>query len=161
MRAIIILLILICSCFSTANATPSVEDLAVGPVKPSIITEQAKGASKLRIGVKFEIVRGWHIYSNKPGEIGLPTSVNWSTLKDISISTPNFPAAEIFDNAGIKSSGYEKEVLIWSDVSSNTGTLPETLSLEVHVSWLACRDECIPGKALIHKTINIKRNAAP
>jgi len=128
-------------------------------VKASIVYEQATPGTQalLRIGVLFQVEEGWHIYWENSGQAGLPTTVSWSTPSNFESANTRYPAPTKFLEGGdITTYGYAKELLVISDlfVTSVGSVVPEEIALKADLSWLVCKDKCVPGRTSVSKTIN-------
>lgn len=91
--------------------------------------------------INFSVSPGWHIYSSLPQKNGRPTAI---TLSADSVAVENlaWPSPLSFDEgiSGI-SEGYAGEF----SVKAQLARKPE--KLETLVSWVACREVCVPGEA--------------
>ncbi len=98
--------------------------------------------------IKFKILDNWHIYSQNPGEIGMPTQVLWQLPLGATILAEQWSVDEEFDNDGLKQRGY-------SGVAYYKATLsfaPETIfeqPIAAKIKWLACADECYPEQKVL------------
>ena len=121
------------------------------PVKAEIVTskDSASPGGSFKAGVLFEIEPGWHIYWKNPGDSGLPTKVDFSESDGLRISEHlHWPVPHTFTGeGGIADFGYEDELLLWKEVSVPSDYYGESVTLISDVSWVSCRDICIPGRA--------------
>ena len=107
------------------------------------------------IGVFFEIKDGWHIYAEIPGDAGLPTKVVWTVPDWVQLEPVEWPKAKTFVDPGdIRTFGYEKSLLIATRFAvgyapSSTHEVP----IRAKVTWLACKEICLPGSASLSLTI--------
>ena len=107
------------------------------------------------IGVFFEIKDGWHIYAEIPGDAGLPTKVVWIVPDWVQLEPVEWPKAKTFVDPGdIRTFGYEKSLLIATRFAvgyapSSTHEVP----IRAKVTWLACKEICLPGSASLSLTI--------
>ena len=109
---------------------------------PSVVA-----GSHFRLAVLLEQQEGWHTYWKSPGEIGLPTRIEWTLPEDWHAAPFEFPVPLRFEQDGIVSYGYDGQVLLFSDVSVPEGALAGSVILEAKVNWLVCEISCIPGQA--------------
>jgi len=122
-------------------------------VTATLIAEHAsiRPGSATRIGVLFEIAKGWHIYAQDPGDAGLPTKVTWSGSKRLSFGPLQWPASHEFHDPGdIRTFGYTGTLVLSSTMAVPAewpDRLAEGIQVAADVRWLACKDVCIPGKA--------------
>ena len=133
------------------------------PVTATLIAEHdsMQPGGSTRIGILCEIEDGWHIYAQAPGDAGLPTKVTWLGPAWVLFSPLQWPAPEEFHDPGdIRTFGYKDEVLLVStlafggaEIAIGTGDVP----VRANVTWLACKEVCIPGKAELALTLPISR----
>ncbi|MEC8424296.1 MAG: protein-disulfide reductase DsbD domain-containing protein, partial [Myxococcota bacterium] len=92
------------------------------PVRARLLkdTETLAPGMTFRLGVHLDQQEGWHTYWKSPGDIGLPTRIEWMLPAGSQATAFEFPVPERFDQSGIISFGYDGEVLLFSEV-----TLPE------------------------------------
>ncbi len=129
------------------------------PVEVKLVSDisTVKPGESFNLGVLFEIEPGWHIYWKHPGASGLPTKVEFSVPKDYKTGALNWPEPQTFQNPkGGTEYGYAHAVLLWStiDVPRSAGINSHTV-LEAELSWLSCREICIPGKASLKYDMKI------
>ncbi|MBQ7285813.1 MAG: hypothetical protein IJW72_06135, partial [Alphaproteobacteria bacterium] len=56
--------------------------------------------------IRFEMKNGWHIFAQNPGEIGMPTQVEWELPHGYEILETSWSKDKPFDNDGIVQYGY-------------------------------------------------------
>ena len=105
-------------------------------------------------GLYFKLEPGWHIYWKNAGDSGEPPSIQWALPKGITATSMQFPAPERLPLGPLMDFGYENEVLFpfnfeVSDKLDRGGKIGNVgpYTLHAKVSWLVCREVCIPGKA--------------
>ena len=129
-------------------ATPREE-----PAVVALITEHAslRPGGSTRVGVAFDLAEGWHIYFSDPGDAGLPTEIAWSGPPGVQFSPLVWPEPEQFDEpGGITTNGYSGHLVLSSTLSypaTRDGEPLASIPLTAAITWLACRDICIPGSA--------------
>jgi thiol:disulfide interchange protein DsbD len=119
------------------------------PVRAELVAE----GQPARLGVRFEIAPGWHIYGREVGEVGLPTRLAWR-VDGASVGEIAWPEPVAFSDAalGVTSHGYTGAVLLSSPVE--VGAWNEgARRARVDVDWLACADVCVPGKASLERDV--------
>ncbi|HMO16600.1 MAG TPA: thioredoxin family protein [Oligoflexia bacterium] len=115
------------------------------------------GSFHYRIGVLLEVSQGWHIYWKNPGEAGKPTQIIWKGPEGWSFSDINWPVPlRMIEPGDISTFAYSGKVLLFSDLFSASGI--DGLSQDSHfsseVSWLVCKDRCIPGQTTLQAVMN-------
>jgi DsbC/DsbD-like thiol-disulfide interchange protein len=101
---------------------------------------------ELTIGARFDIEPGWHLYWSNPGESGLPTELELTAPPGFVVGPVRYPGPMRFESPGsITSYGYDEMVMLSAIV-----TAPDRVAgparFEAQLSWLACREICVPGK---------------
>lgn len=106
-----------------------------------------EGEESFTAGVLFQPEDGWHIYWRNAGDTGLPTKIAWAQAGDnidkqaeATLAWP-FPEAIPFNQ--LVNYGYHGETLISTEFPEK----PQRLSADV--SWLICKEACIPGKTTL------------
>lgn len=104
---------------------------------------------------------GWHTYGPKPGDSGLPTTIDWKLGDGISAGETEWPPTQKFVDRGITTRGYSDTVTftvpLRADKSLKAGS---TVTVGATVRWLACMEACIPGSAIFNYTIPVATEAA-
>lgn len=103
-----------------------------------------------RLGVLFTPEPDWHIYWRYPGEVGLPTRVEWVLPEGFTAGDLQWPNPEPIDDpaTGLKSYGWGGEVLLFATITPPAELEPGAeFRLGAKSSWLACKIQCVPGSA--------------
>ena len=106
------------------------------------------------VAVEKTIEDKWHTYWKNPGEIGLPTEIEWELPDGFSQNIVDWPIPIKYLSEDILSYGYTKKVTFLFQFHTDKNTKPGSYSLKSKISWLACKESCIPGDQDIQ--INIK-----
>jgi thiol:disulfide interchange protein DsbD len=99
----------------------------------------------LWLGLQLRHATGWHTYWKNPGDSGLPTELNWTLPPGWQAGPIQWPLPQRVQIGNLANYGYENEVLLPVAV-----TVPQPLpagtdlNIQLHASWLVCREECIP-----------------
>ena len=103
------------------------------------------------LGVQLLMEPGWHTYWSYAGDAGLPTTVEWSFEPGFRVGALKWPGPHKYDESGLVVYGYEDETMLLSEVIA-PAQIPadtETARYEAQVSWLVCKDVCIPGGSTV------------
>ncbi len=129
---------------------------------PPIVHVQVEAPAQVAPDAAFDVVlrlrapRGWHLYwAENPGQTGLPTR---ATLTGAPHAAPRWTAPTHHVGAGdIHSFVYAPNgTAVWSVTAPPAGTL----DLAVETSWLACKDVCVPGSAMVRRSVRVGRARA-
>ncbi|MBC6496807.1 MAG: thioredoxin family protein [Alphaproteobacteria bacterium GM7ARS4] len=101
-----------------------------------------KKQKELTLGLKFLLDDGWKTYWRNPGDAGLPMRVRWKKRDNVESIALFWPSPTRYEEYGLQSVGYEKEVIFPLEVTMREAGRP--ITLEADISYLACRDICLP-----------------
>ena len=134
--------------FGDPNTTASVL-LADSEVQPG---RQVRGAFRLVMS------EHWHTYWKNPGDVGLPTEAVWTLPEGFSVDEFQWPAPQFIETTGLVSYAYEDEVLLPFTLTVPESAQPgQTYPLKVKLSWLECKESCVPGEATLELTLKVGR----
>ncbi len=143
------LLLFVSAAFSTAYASLFGDQKNV---TADLFVVENTAAEGLLAAVHIKMEPGWHVYWENPGEAGMPVEVAWELPDGFRALPLEFPVPERFDSGGVTGFGYKDEVVLFSrivldgvrdDRSVAAGDFP----LKAKISWLSCKEVCIPGSA--------------
>jgi thiol:disulfide interchange protein len=98
-------------------------------------------------GLYFRLEPGWHVYWQNAGDSGEPPQIRWTLPAGIAVGPMQFPAPRRLPLGPLMDFGYENEVLFPFTLTAGPQAEAGPATLRAHVSWLVCREVCIPGKA--------------
>ena len=134
--------------------TAGEEDL----VRASVLTETGAvtPGGSLLVGIRLQMEDGWYVYWKNPGDSGIPTSVSWDLPEGFTAGDLMWPWPGSFYTDSYISYGYKEEVVLFTElmapVDAGTGS---DVRLSASVTWLVCKDICIPGSAELNKTVHV------
>lgn len=108
------------------------------------------------VGVLLSPEAEWHTYWQNPGDSGEAPSVEWSASADLSFGDILWPIPQQIRVAHLLNYGYEEQVLLMVpvDVLSTQG-IDDEVKINLSLSWLVCKEDCIPGWAELSITMPI------
>jgi len=102
----------------------------------------------IRVGVLYKLKPGWHIYWKNSGDSGLPTKIEFTLPEGFESGEIQWPLPHAYERDGdILDYGYEKEVLLWSDIKIPSAYKEQTIPVSIKTKWISCEEICIPGKS--------------
>jgi DsbC/DsbD-like thiol-disulfide interchange protein len=101
----------------------------------------------LWVGLHFEMEKDWHIYWKNPGDSGEPPRVRWDLPNGFHAGEIDWPAPARLGSGSVIDYGYEESVLLPVEIETPKSLAPGRVIISADVSWLVCKDICIPGKA--------------
>jgi thiol:disulfide interchange protein len=131
---------------AVAGPTASAAHLTVQLVVPPA---QIYPGQSFTAALYFKLDPGWHVYWINAGDSGEPPSIKWSLPAGISAGALQFPAPKRLPLGPLMDFGYEGEVLFPIPIQVASGFKPAepNATLGGKVTWLVCREVCIPGHA--------------
>jgi thiol:disulfide interchange protein DsbD len=117
-------------------------------VTAELVTENTtlRAGAANQVGVRLEMVPHWHTYWRFPGDSGLPTEIVWHLPAGWSAGPLEWRKPERLFVPPLVNYGYEGETLIGAPLTVPPGAAG-VFELGASVSWLVCKEECVPEKA--------------
>jgi thiol:disulfide interchange protein DsbD len=117
--------------------------------------DTAKPGDTILAGVDLKIDAGWHIYWKNPGSAGIPTEIKWQLPAGISAGEIQWPLPKKIPPIDLTAYGYEDEVVLIVPLTLASNLASGPLDLKADISWLECKEQCVPGKTSVNTTLNI------
>jgi DsbC/DsbD-like thiol-disulfide interchange protein/cytochrome c biogenesis protein CcdA len=141
-----------------ANAQTSVE---ARHLKVSLVADQGSisgnsshTAVPPHVGLLFDLEQGWHVYWTNAGDSGEPPTVKWTLPTGVTVGPLQFPVPKRLPLGPLMDFGYETQVLFPAELHTHAGGAT-SVPIAADVSWLVCRQACIPGKAHLTMTLPV------
>lgn len=113
------------------------------------------------LGLFQDIEDHWHVYWRNAGDSGLETRVTWTDIPDgITISDMAWPVPQVMPYEGLINYGYEGAVLYPMTVMIDDNFIGDDVTLNADVTWLVCKEICIPESAKVTVTVPVIRDAS-
>ena len=117
--------------------------------------DTAKPGDTIWAGVDMKMEPGWHTYWKNPGAAGLATKIEWQLPPGVTAGEIQWPLPEKLPPIEVTTYGYEKEVVLLVPLTLATSLPSGPLDLKAKVSWLECKDVCIPASQMVEAKLNI------
>ena len=140
---------------AVSPATAQVDDGA--KVQAQLIAESGTVAPGGIVTIAFvqEIRPGWHTYWLNPGDVGQPTTLVWSLPPGWKAGPLQWPYPKRLPVGSFMDYGYEGKVWILTHVTAPADAKPGAVTLKAAVSWLVCKEICIPEEATLTVSLTI------
>ena len=132
----------------------AVGDGGPGPFKAQHLTaELTSNASAIspggsvQAGLVLTLEQGWHVYWINAGDAGEAPAIKWTLPSGMTASAMQFPIPERLPLGPLMDFGYEDTAAFPVTLTATPTTKPGRLHLEALVTWVVCREVCVPGKA--------------
>jgi thiol:disulfide interchange protein len=93
-----------------------------------------------RLGLRFQIAKGWHIYGQNSGDAGIPPELEWSLPPGTTVGPIAWPAPHRQPEGPLMTYGYTGTPMLTMPAKG-----PGTVKL--HATWLICSNICVPEEA--------------
>jgi len=112
------------------------------------------------VAIRLEMEDHWHTYWENPGDSGLPTTVDWTLPDGITAGPLQWPVPQWINYFDMITFAYEEEVFLLVDLEvSEDFKIGNTVDLAASVSWLACKEACIPGSADLKLSLQLSKES--
>jgi DsbC/DsbD-like thiol-disulfide interchange protein len=102
-------------------------------------------------GLLFRLDPGWHVYWRNAGDSGEPPKIQWHLPPGFRAGAISWPTPRRLGSGSIVDYGYENQVLLMVPIEAPSvpahSAKNGTVELAADVSYLVCREICVPGKA--------------
>jgi thiol:disulfide interchange protein DsbD len=143
-----ILSILFCLAACTARAAHTQVKLILSAV-------EVKPGDTIWAGVDLKMEPGWHTYWKNPGAAGMATEIKWQLPPGISAGEIQWPLPEKLPPMEVTTYGYENEVMLLVPLKIETNFPSGQIDLKANVSWLECKEVCIPQNQDVHAALKV------
>ena len=134
--------------FNTAGALQSnwggIEEAKVRIISPF---SKSGNNSFIYLGLEYQLKDGWKTYWRSPGEGGFPQTLDWSKSINVLALDILWPTPNEIEILGLKSIGYEDEVVFPLKVELEKINQSSFFSFDFN--FLVCNNICIPGQATL------------
>ena len=120
-------------------------------MKLILSADTARPGDTIWAGVDMKMEPDWHTYWKNPGEAGMATKIEWQLPPGVTAGEIQWPLPEKFPPAEVTTYGYNNEVVLLVPLKLASDLKPGPLDLKAKVSWLECKDDCVPGQPTMSK----------
>ncbi|MCV2348297.1 protein-disulfide reductase DsbD family protein [Paucibacter sp. Y2R2-4] len=102
----------------------------------------------------------WHTYWLNPGDSGQATRIEWRLPEGVQASELQWPAPQRFSLGPVSNYGYADQVDLITEIRL-PANWPQNraLQLQAQVSWLVCKDICLPQEAELSIALPVQARA--
>lgn len=146
---------------------PVVGDGGPGPAKAQHLTVELITASptiapggSVQAGLAITLEPHWHVYWVNAGDSGQPPVIHWMLPAGITAEPMQFPIPSRLPLGPLMDFGYENAVTFPVQIDAAKSLKAGKVHLDAKVSWLVCREVCIPGRAHLGLDLTVAPGAA-
>jgi thiol:disulfide interchange protein DsbD len=146
-RTIRRLLLLACALVAATEAAWGAANLRTPHV--ALTLEAERGTSRpgeiLWLALHYDLAPHWHLYWRNPGDSGEPPRVQWELPEGWQAGEIHWPVPQRIPVGPLVNYGYEDQVSLLVPVRIGAPPpSPDNVAIVAHMTWLVCREECIP-----------------
>lgn len=130
--------------FAAMLATPvAAQSWIDDVVRVEVLDGGATQEGTYRTAIRFVLAEGWKTYWRAPGDAGIPPEFSWRGSRNVATTQITWPTPDVFDQNGMRSVGYERELVLPIDVRPAKPGQPVRLRGKIDLG--VCKDVCIPS----------------
>ena len=122
---------------TSAPATAGTDMVQVA-VLPGWIAEDGSHMAALHV----TLAPGWKTYWRAPGDAGIPPSIDWRGSDNLSDVALIWPTPEVFNQNGLRSVGYDEELVLPMRIKPRDAGQPVKLAAQMQIG--VCNTICVP-----------------
>ncbi|MGA9410531.1 MAG: protein-disulfide reductase DsbD domain-containing protein [Roseobacter sp.] len=112
------------------------------PVTGEVLTGWVMSDGTRMAALRLSLAPGWKTYWRAPGDAGIPPQFDWSGSSNLDSVAINWPAPKVFDQNGMRSVGYENNLVIPLHIKPAQDGAPVALKATMEMG--ICADVCVP-----------------
>ena len=124
-------------------------------------SDSARPGDTVLVGIHLKMEPGWHTYWKNPGEAGMATKIEWQLPPGVTVGETQWPLPEKLPPPDVTTYGYQGETVLLVPLKLAADLKPGPLDLKAKVSWLECKEQCIPAGATVQSTLNVGSETKP
>lgn len=123
--------------------------------------DTAKPGETVMVGVQLKMDPGWHTYWKNPGSAGMATKIDWQLPAGVTAGEIIWPLPEKLPPDEVVTYAYQNEVVLLVPLKLAADLKPGPLALKAKLSWLECKEQCVPAGATVQGTLNVGTETKP
>lgn len=130
-------------------------------IKVSLLSEvdQVSVGQSFTVGLHLNPDEYWHVYWQNPGDSGMPPRIKWDLPAEVVAAEVQWPYPEPIPMQHLMNYGYHGDVVLPVEVSLSEEFSGNIVNLAAKVSWLVCKESCIPGKANLSLSVPVAKSS--
>jgi len=148
--------------FAVSGVAPASDSAQTEQVQLKLLAEReaAIPGRTLWLGLRFELIPHWHVYWRNPGDSGEAPRIDWQLPDGWRPGNIHWPTPQRIEVGPLVSYGYEDSVTLLVPISVPPDQASgERVDIATDVSWLVCREECIPQNARLQISLPVAQGS--
>jgi cytochrome c biogenesis DsbD-like protein len=104
--------------------------------------------------LRLILADGWKTYWRSPGDAGIPPKFNWGGSGNVEEITVSWPTPKVFVLSGMRSIGYDKELVLPIEITTKQPGQP--VFLKGNIEFGVCQDICVPARLSFEQALDPK-----
>lgn len=113
------------------------------PVRAEILPGWTAADGSRMAAIRLVLAPGWKTYWRAPGDAGIPPVFSWNGSRNLRSVAVHWPAPEVYMTYGMRTIGYENEVVLPIELHPKTPGTPIRVAGRMELG--VCEDVCIPA----------------
>ncbi|NMP14997.1 thioredoxin family protein [Thalassotalea sp. Y01] len=138
---------------------------ATGPhIEVALLSENSAlvPGERQYLGILLTPEKEWHTYWRNAGDSGEAPTVSWSAPQNMEFGDILWPLPESIPVAHLVNYGYSGANLLMVPVTlSEQNTAASSVKIVADLSWLVCKEDCIPGWATLSIELPVNPEGNP
>ena len=130
-------------------------------VKARLVAEQSSVApgGAVTVALEEQITSEWHTYWKNPGDAGAPTEIQWTLPAGWKADPIQWPVPRRVPVGPLMDYGYEGKLWLLTKITAPADA-KEPAVIKAAVTWLVCKNVCIPEEAALTITVPVGAGSA-
>ncbi len=111
-------------------------------VQAEVLTGWRNADGSHTAALRITLNPGWKTYWRAPGDSGIPPTITWDGSRNLSQVDITWPTPEVFSQNGLRSIGYDEELILPVRIMPRRDGQDMRLNAELEIG--VCRDICVP-----------------
>lgn len=117
--------------------------------------EISMAGDTIKAGIRLQMDPDWHTYWRNPGDAGMATKIAWQLPPGVTAGDIEWPVPEKLLVGDLTTYIYKEEVVLLVPLKLAASLKPGRLDLKARVSWLECKELCLPGEQEVGAVLEI------
>ena len=126
-----------------------------------LAADTATPGTTVLAGIQMEMEPGWHTYWKNPGESGQATEIKWTLPPGVTAGEIQWPLPNKLPPAEVTTYGYEGKIILLVPLTLASNVSAGPVEITAKVSWLECKEACVPAKATLQATLQVGQETKP
>lgn len=145
-----------------ASASPEVAGTEQVTIRLQASHAVVQPGQTLLVSLVQRIAPDWHTYWQNPGDSGEATRIDWTLPAGAQAGPILWPAPTRIDVGPLTNYGYSNAVSLLTHITLPNDLQPgQRTRIAAQVSWLVCKEECIPQEATVVLDLPVASAAQP